>query len=101
MAYIRLEIVDFHQAGVHRPEPVFAIPSNDNCFRVVPAEPLGPRGNVKSAEVTHRETDVNNGTSSANHNRRTALNNCMGKFAHPVLHQEIPTMSFVLVVKNS
>ena len=92
MAYIRLEIVDFHQVGVQRPEPVFAILSNDNCFRVVSAEPLGPRSNVKSTEVIHRKADMNNGTSSVSHNRRAALNNCMGKFAHPVQHQETSTM---------
>ena len=101
MAYIRLEIVDFHQAGVQRPEPVFAIPSNDNCFRVGSTEPLGPRGNVESAEVIHHKADMNNGTPSASHNRRVALNNCMAKFARPVQHQETSTMSLVLAVENS
>ena len=92
MAYIRLKIVGFLQAGVQWPEPVFAIHFNDNCFRVVSAEPLGPRSNVKSTEVTHRKDDMNNGTPSASHDRRAALNNCMGKFAHPAQHQETPKM---------
>ena len=92
MAYIRLEIVGLLQAGVQRPEPVFAIHSNDNCFRVVSTEPLGPRSDVKSTKVIHRKADMNNGTSSVNHNRRAALNNCMGKFAHPVQPQETSTM---------
>ncbi len=92
MAYIRLEIVGFLQAGVQRPEPVFAIHINDNCFRVVSTEPLGPRSNVRSTEVIHRKDDMNNGTPLASHNRRAALNNCMGKFAHPVQPQGISTM---------
>ena len=92
MAYIRLEIVGFLQAGVQRPEPVLCHLFNDDCFRVVFAEPLGPRSNVKSTEVNHRKDDMNNGTPSASRNRRVSLNNCMGKFAHPVQHQETSTM---------
>jgi hypothetical protein len=92
VAYIRLEIVGFLQAGAQRPEPVFAIHSNDSCFRVVSKEPLGPRSNVKSTEVIHRKDDMNNGTPLASHNRRAALNNCMGKFAHSVQHQGTPKM---------
>ena len=92
MAYIRLEIVDFHQVGVQRPEPVFAIHFSDNCFRVVFTEPLGPRSNVRSTKVNHRKDDMNNGTPLASRNRRVSLNNCMGKFAHPVQRQGISTM---------
>ena len=88
----RLEIVGFLQAGVQRREPVFAIHSNDNCFRVVSIEPLEPRSNVKSTEVTHRTAASNNGTPLASHDRRSTLNNCMGKFAHPVQRQGISTM---------
>ena len=92
MAYIRLEIVGFLQAGVQRREPVLAIYSNDNCFRVVSTEPLEPRSNVKSTEVIHRTADSNDGTPLASHDRRSTLNNCMGKFAHPVQRQGISTM---------
>ena len=92
MAYIRLEIVGLLQAGVQRPDPVFAIHLNDNCFRVVFTEPLGPRSDVKSTEVIHRTADSNNGTPLASHDRRSTLNNCMGKFAHPVQRQGISTM---------
>ena len=87
MAYIRLEIVGLLQAGVQRAEPVFAIHFNGNCFRVVSIQPLGPRGNTKSTKVIHRKADVYDRTPSASCNRRAGLNNCLGKFARPVLHQ--------------
>ena len=102
MAYIRLEIVGLLQAGVQRPDPVFAIHSNDNCFRVVSTEPLGPRSDVKSTKVTHRKADMNDETPSASYNRRAGLNNCLGKFARPVLHQAANhSCKLVLAVENS
>ena len=84
MAYSRLEIVGLLKAGVQRPEPVFAIYFNDNCFRVVFREPLGPRSSIKSTEVIHRKDDMNDGTSSASHVRKASPNNCLGKFTRPV-----------------
>ena len=84
MAYIRLEIVGLLQAGVQRPDPVFAIHLNDNCFRVVFTEPLGPRGDVKSTEVMPRTADVNSRTSSASHDKKASSNNCVGELTRPV-----------------
>ena len=39
---------------------------------------------VKSTEVIHRTADVNNKTSSANHDKTAGSNNCLGEITRPV-----------------
>ena len=92
------------QADVQRPEPVFAIRSNDNCFRVVGIQPLRPRSSTESTDVDQHAADKDNVTPLVGKDENDDLVNCLGKIcpssSSPGSHLFVVT-KLVLAVKNS